>query len=482
MTSAAAYPSSGGCAGYAPQDKLVPWVALLVCLGLALRLFAGSGDLWLDEIWSLELVGRLASVDQVFWRINHDNNHFLNSAYLYLTGPDVSPLVHRAPAILFGVCSIAAAALVVRDRGRTTQLLTGLLLAVSYPMVHYGSEARGYSGLILSVLLAVFCLERILDRRGSTVALAAVILFGFLSHVTMAAAVAVLVAWSAWVMLRRGDGPFRAGLQSVMIFLPALLALIPLALCIVFGAATYGLTLGGSEPFTFDDFLTGYGGMIRYLFGFPAETPDWLLIVLASALVCLTAWKWPDRRASLYVIGIVGLPGLMAQLHLPNLEFPRYFLVSGVLLLLWLAEMLGRGIDAGGWMRWTGACVAAAVLLGNAYALCSFLSAGRGSYESIVETMTREGAADYASSNDFRTPKVVDFFASRLDRDAHLVPSGDWCARAPDWLLVEMKEGTPAATEHAPGCNLTYDRVEATRSWGLSGVAWALYRKRGTAG
>ena len=480
MTSDALLPSSGRQLAQSARAQSALWIALaaIAFAGLVLRLFAASGDLWLDEIWSLELVGKLTSIDQIFWRINHDNNHFLNSAWLYLAGPDASPLVHRALSVALGVATIFAAAAVVADRGRQTQLAAGLLFAISYPIVHYGSEARGYSGLVLFTLLSVLCLERRLDVRGSAIALAAAILFGFLSHLTMLGTVAVLVAWTAWVRFRSGDGPARAGAATVRMFVPAFLAILPLALCVIVGAKTFGFTVGGSTPFSLDAFISGYGGMIRYLLGLPSWAPDWALISAAGGLVCASAWKWPSRRASLYVIGIVGLPLLMMQMRLPNLEFPRYFLVSGTLLLLWTAEMLGRGFDATGWKRWTAALALAAIVLGCCLSLSRFYEAGRGSYASMVDRMTRDGTASYAASNDFRTAKVVDFFARRQGRDISLVKADNWCAEQPDWLINEIRAEPPKPIEKAPGCDLVYERVEVTETWGLSGIGWALYRKR----
>jgi hypothetical protein len=456
------------------------WIAIaaIALAGLVLRLFAASGDLWLDEVWSLDLVGKLTSIDQIFWRINHDNNHFLNSAWLYVTGPDASPLVHRALSIAFGVATIVAAAAVSADRGWPTQIVASLLFAVSYLMVHYGSEARGYSGLVLFTLLAVFCLERRLDTRGSAIALAATILFGFLSHLTMLGTVALLVPWAAWVMLRRGDGPLRTGLRTVWIFFPALLAILPLALCIILGAKEFGFEVGSTTPFSLDSFASGYGGMIRYLFGLPSWAPEWLPIVVVWCLVCAGAWRWPSRRASLYVIGIVGLPILMAQLRLPNLEFPRYFLTSGALLLLWAAEMLGRGFDAAGWKRWAVSLALAAMVVGNGVSLVRFYEAGRGSYAPIVDRMTREGPAAYASNKEFRTSKLVAFFARRQGRQADLVKAEDWCAEKPDWLIVEIQSEPPKPLELAPGCDLAYEHVETSATWGPSGIPWALYRKR----
>ena len=474
-------PSSGPHVSQSLHGQAASWmaIAVIVVLALVLRLVAASGDLWLDEIWSVELVGRLTSVDQVFWRINHDNNHFLNSVWLYLTGPDVSPLVHRALSIAIGTATVPVAMTVVADRGRAAQLVAGLLFAVSYPLVHYGSEARGYAGLVLFTLLSIGCLQRRLDNRGSALALAATILLGFLSHLTMLASVAMLVVWSAWLLLMQGRGPLRAGGGTVWIFLPAFLAVLPLALCIAIAAKTFGFTIGGSSPFSWQDFVAGYGGMIRYLFGLPSSITGLPLIVAAFAFVCLSAWKWPSRRTSLYLIGIVGLPILVAQVQLPNLEFPRYFLASGTLLLLCIAEVLGRGFDAGGWRRWTAVAGFAAILFGSGASLSRFYEAGRGSYASIVEQVTRDGSAGYTSNKEFRTPKVVSFFAARQRRQTRLVEAADWCAEAPEWLILEIGSEPPKPVEMAPGCQLVYERVEVTKSWGLSGLSWALYQKHG---
>jgi uncharacterized membrane protein len=272
-------------------------VAAIAFVGLLLRLPGSSGDLWLDEIWSLDLVEKITSIDQIFWRINHDNNHFLNSAYLYLVGPHASPLVHRALSIGLGVATVFATAAVTADRGRGTQLIASLLFAISYPMVHYGSEARGYSGLVLFTLLSILCLQRRLDGRGSAITLGVAITLGLLSHLTMFFTIVVLVAWTAWRLLRNGDGPLRAALATGTIFRPALIAALPFAFSVIYGARVLGFTMGGSTTSTLTDFAAGYGGMIRFLFGLPSWAPDWPLIVTACGLVCLSAWSWQDRRA-----------------------------------------------------------------------------------------------------------------------------------------------------------------------------------------
>lgn len=453
-------------------------ILLIVVVGLGLRVLGARGDLWLDEIWSLALLKPLTSIDQIFWRINHDNNHFLNSIYLYLVGPDASPLIQRGLSVALGVATIVVAAMTAAARGRWTMIATSLLFAVSYPMVHYGSEARGYAGLLLFTLVSALLLERQLDRRGSILAFAAAILLGFLSHLTMLEATLVLAVWATGLVWLRTRSLGRVVVEVGWIFIPPALAIMPLAVGLFVGAKLFGFSVGGVSPFSFSAFAEGYGGMIRYLFGLPSWVGDWVCILAACGLACVSAVIWPDRRSGLYVIGIVGLPILMVTARLPNLEFPRYFLVSGTLLLLCAGEVLGRGLDAGGKYRLLAAGGLVAVLIGTAVSLLSFYEYGRGSYSAMVERMTRNGAATYASNHDFRTGMVADYFAARLGSQASLVPQGRLCAERPAWLIVEGPPDNQARhVDPAAGCTLAYERIDASSSWGLSGLSWTLYRR-----
>ncbi|MDX8460175.1 hypothetical protein [Mesorhizobium humile] len=443
---------------------------------MTLRLLGARGDLWHDEIWSIVLLKPLTSVDQIFWRINHDNNHFLNSIYQYVVGPDAAPLVQRGLSITLGACTVVAAAAI--SRGRWAMVASALLFAVSYPMVHYGSEARGYAGLVLFTLVSVALLERWFDKQGPySIALAVAILLGFLSHLTMIEAVAVLAVWTMWLSWRRSRSLIAVNREVIQAFLPAFLAVLPLAAAILVGARLFSFNVGGYSSFSLEKFAAGYGGMIRYLFGLPDWIGDWTCVAIVCALVLAYAGVSRDRRASLYVVGVVGLPALMAAAHLPNLEFPRYFIVSGALLLLWAGEMIGRGFDAGGVRRLCAAGVLMLVAGGNVALLARFYEQGRGSYSSIVDEMTRSGAATYATNADFRTGMVVDYFAARMGRQASLVTQDKICAGRADWLVLE---GDPQKLPERVGfdCALAYERAGASTYWGLSGLGWTLYSRR----
>ena len=78
----------------APLSKLEKGPSTNVGLGWALgvvvlffavvRMVGVFGDLWLDEIWSLRMVQSIQSPLEIFTTLQHDNNHPLNSLFLYI--------------------------------------------------------------------------------------------------------------------------------------------------------------------------------------------------------------------------------------------------------------------------------------------------------------------------------------------------------------------------------------------------------------
>src|SRR5262249_34317686 len=150
------------------NQRVIAWRwILIVCVIVAaagvVRLIGARGDLWLDEIWTLLLIAPVRSMGEILLDIGHDNNHHLNSIYLYLIGPHASPLAQRGLAVALGTATVVVAGLAAAPRG-PARIFAMLLFAFAYPMVHYGSEARGYAGLVLFLLLAAFFLQHALDR------------------------------------------------------------------------------------------------------------------------------------------------------------------------------------------------------------------------------------------------------------------------------------------------------------------------------
>jgi hypothetical protein len=457
-------------------------IGLVTGIAAVLRLVGTRGDLWLDEIWTLILLEPISWVGQIIWGINNDNNHFLNSIYLFAVGADASPMVQRGFSVVLGTMAVAAAGLASIRNGRAAALIAMMIFAVSYPMVHFGSEARGYAGLVLFSLVALVCLERELDRPDWTNrhGLGLAVGLGLLSHLTMAGPAAVLALWTFWVAWRRTGSLREAEAVTRTIFRPALAWALAIGAAITFGVLRSGFTVGGVDPFDPAGFVDGYGRLIRLLLGVPEQVPAWLCLEGAVATVMLAAFLrrgGANRQDALIVVSVIVLPAAMFAAHLPNLQFPRYYLFAGTMFLIFLADVFGRAWGEGGIRRALAVLALLAIAAGNVVSLRTFYENGRGHYAAAVARMAALGPFVYGSDHDFRTPMLVNFYARRQGVVGQYVKFSDWCRTAPEWLVMEDRKTQQREDLVVPECSLRFVRQGLFPAWGLSGWPWALYQR-----
>jgi hypothetical protein len=129
-------------------------LAALIVIAAILRIVAAHNDLWLDELISLDLVSAAKTPWQIFTAIHSDNNHYLNSLYLYFLGSQDHPVRYRYLSVLCGVSLVPAGYWLLARRSRVEGLILAGLFACSYPFIHFSSEARGYAGALLGTTLA----------------------------------------------------------------------------------------------------------------------------------------------------------------------------------------------------------------------------------------------------------------------------------------------------------------------------------------
>src|SRR5205823_152187 len=105
----------------------------------------------------------------------------------------------------FGVGSAALAGQILSRRGRPHAIAAMILVSVSYPLIVYSSEARGYAPMVFFVLMAVSAHERVLRSRTwpALIAFWTAAILGMLSHLTFLHAYVAIVLWSVYAMLVR---------------------------------------------------------------------------------------------------------------------------------------------------------------------------------------------------------------------------------------------------------------------------------------
>jgi hypothetical protein len=183
-------------------DLLV--IVTLVIVGAALRFYRIGTALWYDEIVTLVESVR-QPLSEIVTRFPGDNHHPLYSvlAHLAVGAFGEQPWALRLPAALCGVASIPLLYLVGRRvTGRMEAAAASLILTVSYHHVWFSQNARGYTAVLLAVLLSTYALLRWLDGRNRSfiMVFAVSTALGAYAHLTtvlvaVGQALALVIGW-----------------------------------------------------------------------------------------------------------------------------------------------------------------------------------------------------------------------------------------------------------------------------------------------
>lgn len=458
-------------------------LACILALGAWLRIAGSSGALWFDEIWSLQNLEGLSGPGGIIWGISQDNNHFLNSLWLWLVGPGASPLRMRAMAIAFGCGSIVMASRIVhREAGRTGALTAALLFAASPILVQYGSEARGYSGMVFGLLWAVDALSRFLDQPRANrprLEFGLAIAIGALSHIEMLPAAAVLAGAVVVCIAWRTHEVAEVARAARDLASAYTLGAAPVGLAIAAGILnTHVIRFGDQTPFTVEKWLEGLGAMERTTLALPQSFGDAAPLAATLGLIAVAALA--IRRDFVLLTGalVVVFPLAEAAVRMPNVHIARFHLACAIGLLLLLASVLARLWERAGHMRVVAGALLAAGALGATVSLAAFLQAGRGDYVGAIRTM---GTGTYTSNDEAIAKRTVRFYAPRVGAQLEWT-SADRCGHLPDWFVhVDDNRNTnpPASTEMLgpASCQVAYNLRSVHPYAGLSGVRWSIYRR-----
>ncbi|MBC7782901.1 MAG: hypothetical protein H7144_03600 [Burkholderiales bacterium] len=432
-------------------------VAVVACvvIGLGIRLAAASGGPWLDEIWSWE-IARSGDV-----LVAHDNNHLLNTLWLWLMRDITSTLAWRLPAAVCGAASVWVAAVILRRLGREHALVGALLVAVAHPLVVYQSEARGYSSMLLCLLIAIELQLRMLHATGSRRVLRMAMMLtataGVLSHLSFSA-VYVLIAMAAMLMhrfSRQAILDHAGGLVMTGIW------------WLSFGRR---MSIGGGPELSVIDVLShaaadviGYGAAW-------GTAPIW--IVAGAVAVSAVMLFQRNRALAILLIAIVIAYPLIVLLARDRLVYVRYFLPAIVCGLLLLSAAIGELISR----RPT--CLAGVVLL-LVMAKCHavrdipLLAHGRDRHALAIAEIMRSSPErpTVGSDADFQLRTILDYYA-HLNGSAS-VPKAAFVDDAPQWLVV-MHHPSPQLLVSG---GYAYELDTSYKAHALSGIPWQIYRR-----
>ena len=458
-------------------------------VGTVVRVFAAKNDLWFDEVWTLELLReRVHSFGDVFHNIKHSNNHHLVSLWMWLVGQNVSAFVYRTPSVLASIGTVLVAGLIGARRSSLEAYTAVTLTSWSYLLIHYGTEARGYSLAIFFALLAWYALQQFEDRRSRiwTIVFWNAVVLGFLAHLEFAVCFAGLMVWALWRFIR-DRAKWRKGVCDLLA-----LFTVPVVLLLAFYfVAIRGMEVGGGPEYQVRPLLIQTGS---YMFGGPANGAAagiTAVLALASIYVALVYLMFDrDDRWIFYAVVIVAPLGLIPILLLVPLSV-RYFMISIAVSFVLLSSGYAALVRRGAAGFFIGLTLLAFFVAGNTVNTVNLLRFGRGQYLAamhFMETYSNGREVVITSDHDFRNGMLVSYYKRYLEHPDN-VRYVDAAALREDynrtnesslgaeWLILhrfDLREQPERMTDHY-GNN--YELMTVYRYSDLSGWNWLLYHK-----
>lgn len=459
------------------------WAALacIVLFGV-LRLASSLDNFYIDEIWSFFFARQMTSVADAF-RLNHDNNHIINTVYLYLIGKEPfflsgqpTFIPHRLLSVITGTISLWLIWKIALKKGRVEAFTAIILAGLSYPLIIYSSEARGYGPGMMFALASFLAALEYLSGKGILTAvlfwLAAVL--AFLSHSSFIFVYVAILAWSVLEGARRSPIPEAAKRL-------ALLHLFPLAfLAVYYLMFLKGMVYGGGEtgqPWK-EVLLTASMAMGLASGGF-AGYASLAAVLILSAAGLLAVKKDGDGEHVFYILAIFIVPALIISIMKPEFLYFRYFLVCFPFFYLLASRSLSGLYRKSPWGK--AGFFAAIALFGvfNIWKTAGLIRDGRGAYSEAVEFMAKSTPGQevrVGSDHDFRNGLVLGFY-SGFFREKRIVYLDSEARKeaVPDWLIRHSvdKGYKPPAYLFDSG-----ERFTLEQSYGFAGVSgwsWFLY-------
>ena len=462
-------------------------VTAFILLGFAFALLLGAsarGEFWLDEISSIAISNASDSLLDIFVRFHHDNNHVLNTLFLYVLGDPDTFFSARLLSLASGLGTLLLMALIASRRwGTNHALLTMLLVVFSYPLVLYFSEARGYGPAMLFTMLAYLALggDKTDGGKGTRLALYwAASFLGILSHLSFlmfSAAAAVLTTLEA----TRRPGRFEHAFSRPLVVHASVLLL---------GTGwywffTHDMTIGGG-PILEKSIVVKEAA--RLLLGIPdLDTGVMPATLIVTALCLASAFLLRRERSaewSFCIILIIVLPFVLVFVIQPEHFYVRYLIICFPFFYLFVSHLIvvsyRSASPLGRLCIVATVAVAIVVQFGRMSDLVRF---GRGNYIAVLKTVVGESdepTVRIGSNHDFRNQMMFNYYAPLVDPDERLkyVTRESLVPEPPDWFITHDTERLPKPLNRLsiPGVG-TYTLVMQSRFSGHSGWNTYLYRR-----
>jgi len=457
------------------------FLVLVFLISATLMLAGTRGDLAIDEVISLFKSMASDHWYEIITTIQNDNNHILNTFFLYLLGSQKHLFVYRLPAVISGIGLLVMLMVTARRYGKDVPAWTLCLAGFSYPIILYSSEARGYAP---AMFFAVAAFE-LLVRCREQFSVAKLLLFwacmclGFLSHFSF---IMVCIALGIWTLSCDGldKVPLRQWLFNAVKYF-AVPGLFVAGLYLIY--IRHMAILGGNV----ESWWIAIAGATSYALGF-ANDPGLRFISVSCATIAAGVGVWilyrHNRREWIFFTLILLVsPALVLMAWRPKILYFRYFIVCIPFFYLLLAFVLA------GWFRTPGKLKMLAVLLvltmatGHLFKIYSLLSLGRGNYRQALTDIAHATAGpviSISSDHDFRNGILVTYYARFVppSKQVVYVPHDYRDKAKPEWVILHSLDETAVAfPDLEVGQIGKYILFNSYPYCGSSGWSWFVYHR-----
>ncbi len=347
--------------------------------------------MWLDEIWTIQGVqAGVHSPTDIVLSVKHDNNHFLNSFFVYLIGPGRADWAYRCPALIAGTLAVFLAGWIQRLQGAVSCMSAMLLTGFSYLLVNYSSEARGYAYEILFAV-ALFGILCQLDQQVSVaweLMFTVVCMLGFLAHPLF---LNVYLSAQIWMVLCLWRGRKSLCAKAIATTV-ALCTIIPGLFFTWLYFVNWGqMSIGGGES---PAYFVVIAQTFSLVVGGPFSSPGYYCSAAITVLVLVAAlWnvfgRMP-RRAAFYLCAVVVFPAITLAIVPREDLYPRYFLANVLFLLLLWSDYLSDLWRGPTGSKWFVAAVLVVFLIANSCHVVELIINGRGHYREAIQLIEAE--------------------------------------------------------------------------------------------
>ncbi len=472
------------------SDRSITAVIFVVAalLATALRFAVINNDLWLDEVWSVQHAASVESPSHIFVSLHHDNNHHLNTLWLWLYGADAGPIRQRFLSLVAGILAVLVTGVLTLPWGKPAAFVAMLISSVSIMFVQYSTEARGYSLALCFALAAHWFLRRHLtDRRlGSALAFGCLCALGTLSHLSFLQYYFAAVFWTS--------GVFSSERASLILWCRHMFRCHSLAVgCLgaIYLLDVRYLTFGGGPRL---NAVSVFINAVSMFAGGTLDDPSRLLYFAAVAAGIVAGlfkmirtgqdeWKF---FACLFVL----FPLFRVVLLPAGLMFERYFLIllgfAAIPIAISVMQLLSGRLT----QRAGVGLIAIVFVAGNVLHINKLAQEGRGHYLQTMSMIADESSETIRISSDhpFRNRLLIEYFAARCQnsRVVEYIDLGEW-NEPPEWMICHRiprdndpafnffePDGKPRASLNVSG--FEYELRSQTGTADLSGCEWLCYR------